>query len=201
MTQEIRTILDYAHDNHMRLSKCIVEVGAGDGDYLSHAQALIDDEGWWAKLIEPDPRAFAALIERYSQTDSVVCCNIAVGERYGQALLQQGRDWSVSHLEGTTSHVHAAYTEEYTVWVYPLEDILDAPLAGILSIDAEGMDTAILKMFLESDHRIPWPQFLLIEGNTTDEQTAQRILATTHGYTPIAVVEPNQIFAYRGDDR
>lgn len=201
MTQEIRTILDYANDNHVRLSKCIVEVGAGDGDYLSHAQTLIDEEGWWAKLIEPDPRAFASLVERYGRKDNVVCCNVAVGEEYGQAQLQQGRDWSVSHLEGTASHVHAAYTEEYKVWVYPLEDILDAPLAGILSIDTEGMDTTILKTFLESDHAIPWPQFLLIEGNNPEEQVAQRTIATTHGYVPIAVVQPNQIFVYRGNDR
>jgi len=100
-----------------------------------------------------------------------------------------------------TSHVHAAYTDSYKVWVYPLEDILDAPLAGILSIDTEGMDTKILKTFLDSDHRIPWPQFLLIEGNTPDEQVAQRLLAMTHGYAPIAVIPPNQMFVYRGNDR
>ncbi len=92
-------------------------------------------------------------------------------------------------------------TDSYTVWVYPLEDILDAPLAGILSIDTEGMDTKILKAFLESEHAIPWPQFLMIEGNTPDEQVAQRLLAMTHGYAPIAVIPPNQMFVYRGNDR
>ncbi len=85
MTEEIRTILDYAHDNHMRLSKCIVEVGAGDGDYLSHAQALIDTEGWWAKLVEPDPRAFASLVERYGRKDNVVCCKIRSGATTARA--------------------------------------------------------------------------------------------------------------------
>jgi FkbM family methyltransferase len=195
VTAEVQACLDYAAEVHVPLSKLIVEVGAGDGEYLSHSKALIERD-WWALLVEPDERAFAELHRRYVGRSKVAYLHAAVGTEHGRAILHRGTDWSVSHLEGTATHVAARYTEQQETLVLPLADLLAiAPTAGILSIDAEGMDTAILKAFLEAGHDAPLPQFLIIEGNTRAEQNTQAALAAIHGYRLIDTVEPNQIFA------
>ena len=199
MTAEVRAVLDYATEHQTRLSRLIVEVGAGDGDYLSHAQALIDGHDWWAVLVEPDDRAFASLHDRYVGRSKVVCQHAAVGTEHGRATLHRGTDWSVSHLDGTATHVQAAYTQEQETLVLPLAAVLaTCPTAGILSIDTEGMDTAILETFLTGEHTCPLPQFLIIEGNTEEERQKQQYVAVLHDYYPIGLVEPNQIFV-RGE--
>ena len=67
----------------------VVEFGAYDGEYMSNSRHLIKDHGWRACLIEPDPRFFKTLQQRYHDNPRVTLLNEFIYKENINALFKR----------------------------------------------------------------------------------------------------------------
>jgi FkbM family methyltransferase len=151
----------YEQDTDVRLltalldrlpSKVAIDVGAERGSFT---QALLEHGAESVFAVEPYPPNIAALHERFDAEPRVKILEIAVGETGGSATLhliedRKGENASSYHSLARASESALLHTVgELTVAVRPLGSLVeDGTLperVGILKIDAEGHDFAILR--------------------------------------------------------
>lgn len=132
----------------------LLDIGANDGRTFSNSLALIE-AGWQAVLVEPGA-AFEALQMRHFENDNVTMFNVAIGTKTGTIdLYDMG-----SHIgKGDKSLLATTVKDEMKRWtgtefaavsvdclIY--DDFLkQSPIKqfDFITIDAEGMDVAILQ--------------------------------------------------------
>ena len=135
----------------------VVDVGAADGLEFSNSRELIE-RGWRAILIEPEPVQFEKLANLYADNHRVKCLKMAVSPEVGFAKFYPcelastlSEVWK-AHIEGKGF----GYSEPIEVLTTPLSMILDAQGCGaidFLTIDAEGMDLAVMQSNDWTRHR------------------------------------------------
>jgi FkbM family methyltransferase len=132
--------------------KVVVDVGANDGFYGSNSFPFVA-RGWRAILIEPHPKVFGQLQERFKRAPNVTCLNIACAESAGKRLLFLATDGVSPSLSTLCTDPdllsrQGRSRETLEVPVETLADVLQARQIpkdfGVLSIDTEGMDYEVL---------------------------------------------------------
>lgn len=148
---EEQVILDY-FDGYIGT---FLDIGANDGETLSNTRklALL---GWQGVCIEPAMTAYRKLHDLYLKDDNVLTIKLAVAQTDGMAVLHD----SGEHLgTGDTSLLSTLVSRETEKWkdtefknqmvkVARWETVIkeyDLNPFDFISIDAEGMDVAILQ--------------------------------------------------------
>lgn len=129
----------------------LVDVGAADGLDNSNSFRLLQRPHWQGVLIEPEPKQFQVLQNRYINRPGIDCVNCGAGREAG------GRTFYCAHQVSTfiptwrdrCIESYGLSYEEKTVDVKPLTKILQElkapPVIDFLSIDCEGMDLCVLE--------------------------------------------------------
>lgn len=182
---------DYLVTRGIMVEPLVVDVGAGDGTFLSNSRYFIETYGYHGLLIEPHYQAFKKLKSLYEDNDDVKCVKAAVAAKEFKYLLylDSGEHWSLARLHKSKSKkAKKTRTLVDILKEHKVEDI------GILSIDTEGYDTQILAGLLrDSDIR---PSVVIIEANDDQEGSNQRDLLSGE-YDLIRTMGVNQIFILR----
>lgn len=153
--------------------KCLLSIGENDGETFSNAFRLIE-AGWEADLIEPSPEAFNKLNDLHFDNDRVDCHKIAIGTESGTMDFHD----SGTHLNtGDTSLLSTLIPQEKERWkdtewnVIPVQVLTYADFKAdkpyeydFISIDAEGLDVAILKQI-----DLTYTKLLCIEYNSIEQ--------------------------------
>jgi len=179
-----------AHRNDKDFPQVAIEIGACDGKHFSNA-ALFADMGWDVVFVEPLPVYFEQLQENYKDAENVICENAAISTESRKAVTFYYDQNSIDHssLLGKES----IHVEEISVKAMTYKGLLrknKIKEVGILSIDAEGMDTEILKQVLASD---VLPDIIIIESNTISERQEQ-LLTLAEKYHLINVFDVNTVW-------
>lgn len=161
--------------------KCLLSIGENDGKTLSNSFRLIEvnmedtKNGWLADLIEPSPNAFEKLQNLHKvNLPNVKCFQLAIGIESG---IMDFHD-SGTHLDkGDTSLLSTLLPQEKERWkntewnIIPVQVLtyadfkVDKPYEyDFISIDAEGLDIAILKQ-IDLTHT----KLICIEWNSNEE--------------------------------
>ena len=173
----------YLLENRIFVPATIIDLGAGDGDYISNSKLFIETYGYSGILVEVDPQPFEKLKAKYQSNKKIEVVNKAVDKTvHGYDLVFHG-DWSLNTIKRNTK------SENKTI---RLSDIVNkAKEIGILSIDIEGLDFDVInEMLLHSQVR-PW--IIIIEGNDEIEREKQRNILLKE-YDLLATCNVNQIF-------
>lgn len=134
----------------------LLDIGANDGQTLSNSLLLIEN-GWAADLVEPSSSCFEKCLDLYAANENVSCFCMAIGAETRQNVvfhesgehLGKGDYGLLSTLiESEKSRWTKETFKQETVDVYSWKDfyeLVDRPKYEFITIDAEGMDIAILK--------------------------------------------------------
>lgn len=137
----------------------LVDIGTNDGITFSNSRALIQ-MGWGAMLVEPDFNAYQKLQTNVAGNQKVMCFNLAIGTETGAVpffesgphvsakdtgLLSTLVEGELKRWEGTTNTFTKRHCNCFT-WddFCKLMPLKMSPI-DFITIDAEGMDVAILK--------------------------------------------------------
>ncbi len=175
----------------------LLDVGANDGQTFSNSLRLIE-LGWSAHLFEPSPTAFGKLCVKHVGNESVSLYPFAVGDKRGTITLHE----SGAHVRNgndvaLVSSIIPSETQKWRnsgVQFTPTEvEVVDGAwidehLPGcfdFITIDAEGMDVAILKQLPLSNTRL-----VCIEWNGVDS-VRREIVEYCAGYGLLRLIHEN----------
>jgi FkbM family methyltransferase len=181
--------------------RCIVDVGAYDGEALSNSRPFVL-EGWRAVLIEPHPVQFGRLQNLYSGWPAVSCLNRACSDSVGSMPLylgSDGEDTMMSTLcEDDNPWFRATRSAEaIRVEVDTLTNLLAALSFphdfSLLLVDAEGMDYEVLKGLDLATFR---PRIVVTEEyiSNPEKHNAKYRLLLDSGYTFYKMVGCNTVW-------
>lgn len=193
---EEQIILEYFGNEVGRL----LDIGANDGRTLSNSLALIE-RGWFAVLVEPDPIAFQRLHTFHLDNPRVTACQLAIGESVGQmdfsasGSLLDGSDTSLVSTLVPAERLRFPKVQYESIQVYCEtweEFAFSKETYHFISIDAEGMDLAIVK---QMDLKKLRCKMLCIEWNSKDKHLYDEVIIP-QGYKLHAVNAENLIYVY-----
>jgi FkbM family methyltransferase len=185
--------------------KLIVDVGANDGFLASNSYPFIT-RGWQAILIEPHPGVFRRLETRYKDNPNVTTVNLACADVAGRLPLFMGKEEHTGSYSTLSTEDSAWFRQTRTdrfveVNVERLNTILTQNQCpqdiGILSVDTEGFDYAVLAGLDFCQFR---PRIIITEDEKADQQEVARrkeALLTSQGYQFRRRLENNAIWAGR----
>jgi FkbM family methyltransferase len=173
----------------------LVDVGAHDGRSLSNSFPFLE-LGWAGVLVEPLPRAFERLAQRYRGRTDVQCVQAACGDAEGEMPLFVGEDgpWTMNSTLCTDDTPHWRSVRGRTsvaVRVRTLTSVLDEADAprdfSLLLVDAEGMDHEVLAGLDFARFR---PRVIVTEDDLANPQKhdAKNRLLTEAGYVLYTIV-------------
>jgi FkbM family methyltransferase len=174
-----------------------VELGAGDGVYLSNTYKLEKDYNWTGLLIEPSFKFYE--ISKHRSCKAIKAC---ISDQKSQTIFVEGNsdDWNSSghvYLSGIQSSLEAPVQingswvlrnkvegNKITVDTLPLASVLEqvnAPnIIDYLSLDVEGHEWTILRNFPFDKYRF---RVMTIEHNGAEpNRTNIRKLLESKGY-------------------
>jgi len=184
-------IWNYIQKHGLEVEPYFIELGACDGKLRSNCR-LFAEQGWGGVCIEANPEYFAKLFKLYMDSE-IETINAAILP----SILEKGvvpfRIYP-SHVDHSGIHKYPKFDECVTVEVDAIyyEDLPKHPI-GLISIDLEGIDTAVLTDILLSEHK---PEFVIIESNNMEERRHQVDLLNID-YDIINILDVNTIWHRR----
>ena len=170
-----------------------LDVGACHPTRLSNTFAMYS-KGARGVLVEPNPDMIGALRTKRPK-DIIIPAGIAFDERRSAELHRFTEP--VFNSFGSKSTPYASYLDSVSVPLIPLNDILQEHFRErppeFLSIDAEGVDFAILRSIDFDAHK---PLLICIETSSGWNEYAD--LLGPHGYQFICRTPDNAMFARTG---
>jgi len=165
----------------------ILDVGANTGGYASLLRDLIPDCTVYA--FEPHPRTFAKL-QRTAETKGFTAIQMAVSDTAGPAQLFDfaGQDGSTqASLDQETINFQDEAAVSHDVIMVRLDDLADELQIrniGLLKIDTEGFDLAVLKgaTRLLTERRIEMIQFEIIPVDVVRRVAIKDFFEVLDGY-------------------
>lgn len=180
-----------------RIPQVVVDVGAGDGMFLSNSHLFIGHYGWEGYLFEPTEDPYQSLIELYKDNDKVRCFPIALTEKRMAYSMQQG--WMGSETHWTLSNVKD--DPESKLITNRLSDFIKVNRIrdiGLLTIDAEGSDTGILRDLVKNSKIRP--HIICIES-LSSEMDKEHCEILEKNYYLYNQIQFNQIFVLKTHEK
>lgn len=185
---EIYELMEYIRLNNINVPKYVVDVGCGDGIYLSNSRHLIIRAGWKGLLIDGNKEQIANCKSYYSSVDGVFVHQAIVTDIPQHGYLSNIPDWSISSfISSSNDNDERTYTLSSIINHFVNEPI------GLLSIDIEGYDTVVIKEFLSNTNI--YPMFIIIEHNTSEHEIEQSKIISSYGYKDIFHNKINTIWS------
>jgi FkbM family methyltransferase len=159
----------------------VVEVGANDGMRHSNSYPFIAS-GWSGILIEPNPEVYAELAGRYRDHPRVQTLNYACAEAPGKLPLFLGKDGAAGEYatlctDDTDYYRQTRTRQSVEVTVERLTTLLERARCprdfGILSVDTEGYDYAVLSGL---DFARFKPRIVITEDENSSDEMKFRLL-------------------------
>jgi FkbM family methyltransferase len=192
-------------------AKCngfFLDSGASDGIRASNTQLLETSFGWKGICVEPNERAFAALVKN-RRCRCVNCClydrdgtvefledaNILGGilDEYHPTHLEYARKtFRVSDASGQPITVRKPARAVRSV----LRECGAPPVIDYWSLDTEGSELAILKSFPFDEYAF---RVLTVEHNWLPVREEIRALLESHGYRRIKALAMDDCYVKRGN--
>lgn len=167
--------------------KLVVDIGAADGQTFSNSRLFIEN-GWRGVLVEPYAPNFAKLVALYQNTPGVMLCRVAVADYDGTGkMVQVGDTLQTRFIAAADGDIEVVSVKRF--WSQNIH-----AEAGLLTIDTEGMDGAILRQLLQETVARPW--FIIAESLTQRDRTLQ-LEVTKHDYHLLTVRDLNLIWVRR----
>lgn len=156
--QEEQIILEYFNDVNCGH---VLDIGANDGKTFSNSLALIE-KGWVATLVEPHPVAYEKLTQLHSDDNEVNCVRAAICEHNDKVTLHI----NTPHIPNDIGLLSTVVKSESEKWGNVVQydqvqvqgytfkrfcEIWKVTKFDFITIDAEGMDYAILSQINLSD--------------------------------------------------
>lgn len=179
---------NYIKGNNLPIIHRFVDVGAGDGSFISNSRFFIEKK-WEAYLIEGQLEQCSQMLELWKNKDMVHIINAIVAEKVYPAHLELPHHWSLSTIKRDEKFTSA---NKLTKTLSNIFRDLKIKTCGILSIDIEGMDCVVVSEFML--HSICRPQIIIIEGNSEEERLKEKTIIEKEGYSLIQTLNVNQIF-------
>lgn len=148
-------------ESKIKIPSYIVEIGAWTGYKNSNSRMYLE-MGWKGLLIEPSVENFKQL-KKSTKGFNVELVNCAISDK--KEIVK------FTYFEDKPSH-SCISDKGYEVQTYRLKDLVKEQI-GILSVDAEGYDTRIIKDIISSGLR---PKFIIIEANNEQEESRQAVI-------------------------
>jgi FkbM family methyltransferase len=185
------------------LPRTFIDVGSNQ---RAEVASPFVEEGWRVLLIEPQQYCFERLRERFSNAPNVSLLRAACGETAGTARLRHGLDGPGSETSTlnaaldpwTAQSISSDSFEEVTV--ITLADAITAHAGfdaiGVLKIDAEAWDYAVLKGLDLLRHQ---PGVIVTEEYLWNQEAAlgKHLLLEEAGYVNLGFVGYNTVWAHR----
>ena len=168
----------------------IVDVGAGDGLFLSNSRRFIEKYDFGGLMIEPSDEPFKDLNKLYKDNKKVKCLKKAMADKIFNYTMVPDDAWPKPHwtINQTVKKKSSKRTTEKLSTIITRRRIREI---GILSIDTEGYDTRIITEFIKNcDVR---PHLIIIEKKTPGDEMGQRI-ALAEDYFLATSIQFNDIF-------
>jgi FkbM family methyltransferase len=162
-----QTGLDLFPPGFVRELKCIVDVGANEGQWSSMLLDCVQPDR--LIIVEPGPAAFAALRARFGQDPRIELHNLAIGAEENTVRLKLTRDTTGASLLQPKEEMRDligsnwTVTSEAEVRMTTLDRLLaNVPEISLLKIDVQGYEQAVLDGAVETLRRT---RFLMVELN------------------------------------
>jgi FkbM family methyltransferase len=167
---------------HWPRLRCVIDVGANEGQWASAFLDLISPEK--LIVIEPGPAAFAALQKRFGSRANIALHNVAIGETNGVTTLRVTRDSTGASVLPPREEMRELIGSNWSVETEvecPMRT-LDTLLAGmaeisLLKIDVQGYEKEALAGAAET---LAKTKFLLIELNYMPQYVGGSWFAEIH---------------------
>jgi FkbM family methyltransferase len=175
----------YNHIKNKKIQKLFVEIGALDGITNSNARMFLD-LGWNGIFFEPNPISFNKLFNNIKKYKNVQCYNLAIGHRTKVV--------NFNIIERPNYHGHSRINKggNHTVLMITPETIIPNHV-GIMTIDAEGYDTAIINHIINKTNIRP--EILMIENEKKNGDIRKsQIDILQHEYTLLKQINVNSIW-------
>jgi FkbM family methyltransferase len=147
-------------------NEVVIDVGANEGDFTD--LILSDSRNLSILSFEPHPRTYSRLQHRFADTQRVKLLNCAVGSETGEiSLFDYDNDdgsFHASVFRDVIEVTHQGKAAEYRVKIITLDSLNIDGNVGLIKIDVEGFELAVLKgaKKLIAAKR---PKFFVIEFN------------------------------------
>ena len=148
-----------------------VEIGAGDGQYLSNTLLLEREYGWTGVLCEPNPVFVDAILTLNRPRARLV--PLVVGPRTGEQVSFVSAEERSAVTDGTSRVRGGAGTVTSVATVAPADVLAEhgAPsVIDYLSVDTEGSEPGILRSFPWSSHHV---RYVTVEHNNEPGRRAE----------------------------
>ncbi len=163
----VRTFLLHWLNEQLGENVKVVQVGANDGTMADPLSPVIGRFKWSGLLIEPVPRYFAKLSEKYAGNEKMHLKNFAISNDGGTATIfhlstkyeAEYPGWARGLASFDREHIEKAikpqHVDSITVPCHPLSQILEEAGfndANVLVVDVEGAEKLVFSSFR-------WAQF------------------------------------------
>jgi len=145
-------VTDYLDVAKLKSSSYMVEVGAHHWDRGSRSKEFIE-AGWEVLLIEPHPRLYEELSQKYAGNNKVTVCGYAASDEAGLGILYEGARGPddgchtmfplKDRYRGVGDIVEIQITKKTLTSIF--EDYGVPSDLAVLCIDTEGMDWEVLR--------------------------------------------------------
>lgn len=147
--------------------RCVVDVGANVGQWANALLELVSPEK--LVIIEPQPKMFAELQQKFGGRSGVELHNVAIGETDGTTTLRITRDSTGASILPPRDEMKELIGSNWTVEdevacpLRTLDSLLaDVPEVSLLKIDVQGYEKAALA---GATRTLAKTKFLLVELN------------------------------------
>lgn len=200
--ETMKTLLWWINYNHLhdKIHPFVVDIGAADGVLNSNSWILTTINGWGGLLVEPNPTAFNKLQSYYDMRTGrggdIQLENSAISESNGTITLRMPENEDDDQLASITQRFPKK-VEVNSITIKNLLDKHNVGQVGILSVDTEGYDFYVLKMWMETDNR---PQIVITESwpHMAYMNIMKSILLKKNNYSKIFHLGENEIFINQG---
>ncbi len=206
-THAKQTIMNYSQNNEQEIilnyfagkTGRLLDIGANDGKTFSNSYALIE-QGWGGILVEPLPSCVKKLKKLHGENNKVTIIDAAiVSVPTDEKIKFYVNDPHIPNDDGLLSTAVVSEKDrwkglnfnEIEVDAYTYTDLFDGEKFDFISIDAEGMDYAILRQI---DLTKTECKLLCVEFNGVNPQVYLDY-CVKHGMQEIHRNNENLIFA------
>lgn len=183
-----------------------IDIGANDGVLTSNSRYLIGQD-WTTVLVEPNPEMVSLLKNQYGERGGVLICDKAVSDQQGKMTLHghPAEDRATTRL--MSSFYPMGARNKWEVEVITFKDLIaNYPSVfdngiGILSVDTEGHDIAVLRSMLQQPIR-PWIVISeFYEWHDPSIEGQKQIMLQNGGYRYVLRLGRNEVYVWTHKER